>query len=143
MTSHLTHEDLPEADDPAASTLIASMNNPFVFGHPVRYIRLIETHISWILLTGTFAYKIKKPVDFGFLDFSTLEITPQSQVCTANLPRRNRDPRQRDQAAHRRQRRRHRVCRQDDRVSAVLPAEQSCRQSRIEPSNHRCGRRPD
>ncbi len=73
MTSHLTHEDLPEADDPAASTLIASMNNPFVFGHPVRYIRLIETHISWILLTGTFAYKIKKPVDFGFLDFSTLE----------------------------------------------------------------------
>jgi hypothetical protein len=36
MTSHLTHEDLPEADDPAASTLIASMNNPFVFGHPVR-----------------------------------------------------------------------------------------------------------
>ncbi|HBA65627.1 MAG TPA: aminoglycoside phosphotransferase, partial [Methylococcaceae bacterium] len=33
----------------------------------------METHISWILLTGEFAYKIKKPVDFGFLDFSTLE----------------------------------------------------------------------
>jgi aminoglycoside phosphotransferase family enzyme/predicted kinase len=34
---------------------------------------LIETHISWVLLTGEYAYKIKKPVDFGFLDFSTLQ----------------------------------------------------------------------
>ncbi|UCC57567.1 MAG: AAA family ATPase [Gammaproteobacteria bacterium] len=33
----------------------------------------METHISWVLLTGRFAYKIKKAVDFGFLDFSTLE----------------------------------------------------------------------
>jgi aminoglycoside phosphotransferase family enzyme/cytidylate kinase len=35
-------------------------------------VKLIETHISWILLTGMYAYKIKKPVNFGFLDFSTL-----------------------------------------------------------------------
>ena len=34
---------------------------------------MIETHISWILLTGEFAYKIKKPLDLGFLDFSTLD----------------------------------------------------------------------
>ena len=34
---------------------------------------MIETHISWVLLTGQYAYKIKKPVDFGFLDFSLLE----------------------------------------------------------------------
>ncbi len=34
---------------------------------------LVETHISWVLLTGQFAYKIKKPVNFGFLDFSTVE----------------------------------------------------------------------
>lgn len=33
---------------------------------------LVETHISWVLLTGPYAYKIKKPVNFGFLDFSTL-----------------------------------------------------------------------
>jgi len=33
---------------------------------------LIETHISWLLLTGQYVYKIKKPVNFGFLDFSTL-----------------------------------------------------------------------
>ncbi|RMG34652.1 MAG: aminoglycoside phosphotransferase [Gammaproteobacteria bacterium] len=35
--------------------------------------RLIETHISWVLLGGGFAYKLKKPLDLGFLDFSTLE----------------------------------------------------------------------
>lgn len=35
--------------------------------------RLIETHISWIVLAGDFAYKLKKPVDLGFLDFTTLE----------------------------------------------------------------------
>jgi aminoglycoside phosphotransferase family enzyme len=33
---------------------------------------MIETHISWVILTGTFAYKIKKSVKLDFLDFSTL-----------------------------------------------------------------------
>ena len=37
--------------------------------HPVT---LVETHISWVVLTGKFAYKIKKPVNLGFVDFSTL-----------------------------------------------------------------------
>jgi aminoglycoside phosphotransferase family enzyme/predicted kinase len=36
--------------------------------------RVAETHISWVLLTGRDAYKIKKAVDLGFLDFSTLEL---------------------------------------------------------------------
>jgi uncharacterized protein len=35
--------------------------------------QLIETHISWVLLVGDLAYKLKKPVRFGFLDFSTLQ----------------------------------------------------------------------
>ena len=34
---------------------------------------IFETHISIVLLAGDFAYKFKKPVNFGFLDFSTLE----------------------------------------------------------------------
>ena len=73
MTDHITHKSLPRADNPGASALIAALDNPLVFGHPVKYIRLIETHISWVILTGNYAYKIKKPVNFGFLDFSTLE----------------------------------------------------------------------
>jgi len=46
---------------------------PDVYDHPVHDLKLIETHISWVVLTGEFAYKIKKPVNFGFLDFSTLQ----------------------------------------------------------------------
>jgi hypothetical protein len=53
--------------------LIQALHNPACYGHPVQDIRVVETHISWVLLTGPFAYKIKKPVNFGFLDFSTLE----------------------------------------------------------------------
>ncbi|MCA9792047.1 MAG: AAA family ATPase [Candidatus Eremiobacteraeota bacterium] len=34
---------------------------------------IVETHISWVVLTGDYAYKIKKPLELGFLDFSTLE----------------------------------------------------------------------
>ncbi|MGR8941429.1 MAG: AAA family ATPase, partial [Gammaproteobacteria bacterium] len=56
------------------SNLIRGLMSPGAFPHPVSSIRLIETHISWVLLTGQFAYKIKKPVNFGFLDFSTLEL---------------------------------------------------------------------
>lgn len=36
-------------------------------------IELVQTHISFVFLTGHYAYKIKKPVDLGFLDFTTLE----------------------------------------------------------------------
>jgi len=62
---------------------ISSMLNPEVYDHPVGNIELIETHISWVLLTGDFAYKIKKPVNFGFLDFSTLE--KRHRYCEAEL----------------------------------------------------------
>ena len=53
--------------------LIAALMDASVYDHPVQEIRLVETHISWVILTGEFAYKIKKPVDLGFLDFSTLD----------------------------------------------------------------------
>ena len=43
------------------------------FLHPVTELKLFETHISWVVLTGLYAYKIKKPVNFEFLDYSTLE----------------------------------------------------------------------
>lgn len=36
-------------------------------------VEVVETHISWVLLSGNNAYKIKKAVNLGFLDFSTLE----------------------------------------------------------------------
>lgn len=56
-----------------SSELIKNLQNPALFDHPTPHFQVMETHSSWVLLTGTMAYKIKKPVDFGFLDFSTLE----------------------------------------------------------------------
>ncbi|SFK52605.1 hypothetical protein SAMN05216302_100873 [Nitrosomonas aestuarii] len=53
--------------------LIKSLMQPDVYHHPVKNIQLIETHISWVILTGDFAYKIKKPCNLGFLDFSSLQ----------------------------------------------------------------------
>ncbi|MBG0745048.1 MAG: AAA family ATPase [Planktothrix agardhii KL2] len=54
--------------------LIQQMLEPDFYPHPVQEpIELLQTHISFILLTGEYAYKIKKIVDFGFLDYSTLE----------------------------------------------------------------------
>ena len=38
---------------------------------------LIETHISWVILCDEYVYKIKKPVDYSFLDFSTIELHKQ------------------------------------------------------------------
>jgi len=58
---------------PDISPLIRAMLKPEFYDHPVQSCQLIETHISWVILTGDFVYKVKKPVDFGFLDFSTLE----------------------------------------------------------------------
>ena len=37
-------------------------------------VELVQTHISWVLLVGEFAYKIKKPLKLSFLDFSTLPL---------------------------------------------------------------------
>ena len=51
----------------------ALLYHPGCFDHAVEKLRLVETHISWVILTGAYAYKIKKPVNLGFLDFSTLK----------------------------------------------------------------------
>jgi len=53
--------------------LLNALQRADAYPHPVAGIRVVETHISWVLLTGEFAYKLKKPVKLGFVDFSTLE----------------------------------------------------------------------
>ncbi len=55
--------------------VIEQMLQPGFYPHPVTEpIQLVQTHISYVLLTGDFAYKVKKPMNFGFLNFSTLEL---------------------------------------------------------------------
>lgn len=53
--------------------LIQALQDPSLYDHPISQFEIIETHLSLVILTGTFAYKIKKPVYFPFVDFSTLE----------------------------------------------------------------------
>ena len=53
---------------------MSSLNKPSSYPHEIEEVDWRETHISWVVLTGEFAYKIKKPVDFGFLNFSSLAL---------------------------------------------------------------------
>lgn len=53
--------------------MIDELRDPARYPHPVERVELIETHISWVLLAGDYAYKLKKPVELGFLDFRCLE----------------------------------------------------------------------
>ncbi len=63
---------MPELTDHLPE-LIRNLRDPACYDHATGPVRLIETHISYLLLTGDFAYKLKKPLDLGFLDFSSLD----------------------------------------------------------------------
>ena len=52
---------------------IQALQQASAYPHPAPHIKLVQTHISYVLLAGDFVYKIKKPVNFGFLDFTTLD----------------------------------------------------------------------
>lgn len=66
-------QSLLAADQDAQAVLVRSLMEAASWPHPVRRVRALETHISHVLLAGQFAYKIKKPLSLGFLDFGTLE----------------------------------------------------------------------
>ena len=61
-----------ETVQPTIQGRIAEMMEPNLYGKGVKRVRLIQTHTSWVFLTGTHAYKVKKPVNFGFLDYTAL-----------------------------------------------------------------------
>jgi aminoglycoside phosphotransferase family enzyme/predicted kinase len=71
--------------------LIRALLDPSVYPHPVSKVELVQTHISFVLLAGDYVYKIKKAVDFGFLDYTTLakrryycreEVRLNSRLCS-------------------------------------------------------------
>jgi len=63
--------------------LVAGLLRPEAYPHPVHRVRLIETHISYVFLTGRFAYKVKKPVELGFLDYR--ELGARKRFCEEEL----------------------------------------------------------
>ena len=52
---------------------LSQLLDPRAYDHPVARIELVETHISWVILTGEFAYKIKRPVQHAFVDLRSPE----------------------------------------------------------------------
>lgn len=66
-----------------SQALIAALQNPALYPHAVDGFQVIETHISWVLLTGPYVYKMKKPVNFGFLDFS--DLSAREHFCNEEL----------------------------------------------------------
>src|SRR5690242_3260127 len=62
------------APDHPARRLVAALQDPECYPHSADGVQVVETHISWVLLAGEYAYKIKKPVDLGFVDFSTFDL---------------------------------------------------------------------
>jgi hypothetical protein len=62
-----------QADDITQGRLVHALLDTLRGKPGAKSVRLVETHISWVVLTGHYAYKIKKAVDLGFLDFSSLQ----------------------------------------------------------------------
>jgi len=67
----------------SGADLGARLRDPRCFGPEVEQVELVETHISWVLLTGAYAYKVHKPVVLPFLDFGTVEA--RRRDCEAEL----------------------------------------------------------
>ena len=63
------HKSSSSLDEP----LIAFLQSASSYPHRPQEVRLIQTHISWVFIASPFVFKVKKPVNLGFLDFSTLE----------------------------------------------------------------------
>jgi aminoglycoside phosphotransferase family enzyme len=58
---------------PELPPLIQALLDPLAYPNPPRQVELVQTQISYVFLAGDYVYKIKKPVEMGFLDYSTLE----------------------------------------------------------------------
>jgi aminoglycoside phosphotransferase family enzyme/predicted kinase len=79
----MMHEDPIRMPLTPLQHLVAALREPACYPHAAAEVAVHETHISVVLLAGDHAYKLKKPLDLGFLDFSTLE--KRRSACEAEL----------------------------------------------------------
>jgi aminoglycoside phosphotransferase family enzyme len=75
-------------DQPALADKVAFLRRPEAYAHEVGVVVLRETHMSWVFLAGDRVYKLKKPVRFPYLDFSTLERREAAARAEVSLNRR-------------------------------------------------------
>jgi len=75
----------------ALPPFVRALLDPAAYPHPADSVQLIQTHVSYVFMAGQHVYKVKKPVDFGFLNFSTLarrryycrqEVVLNSRLCS-------------------------------------------------------------
>ncbi|MBA4373331.1 MAG: aminoglycoside phosphotransferase, partial [Thermodesulfovibrio sp.] len=71
---HATGKTVKQKDvsNKGVPPLVLSLLQPDFYPHRPDSVKLVQTHISWVFLAGNLVYKIKKPLDFGFLNYSTL-----------------------------------------------------------------------
>jgi len=73
-------------------SVIQALQRPEAYPHEAQHIELVETHISCVFIAGPRTYKLKKAVNFGFLDFSSLEKRRQYCHQEVRLNRRLAEP---------------------------------------------------
>src|SRR5438067_12652286 len=66
-------EKSASAEDRQSQELVSFLEVPASYPHGPREVRSIQTHISWVFVASPFVFKVKKAVNLGFADFSTLE----------------------------------------------------------------------
>jgi len=79
-TANSTHA---VTDDLSIEALCKILQQPQTYPHEPDSIQLVQTHISVVALVPPFVYKVKKPVDFGFLDFTSLD--KRRSACEAEV----------------------------------------------------------
>ncbi len=83
LGAHVPAKRARRAEGPKPKSFPASLRDPRCFGAGVSEVGLVETHVSWVFLTGRHAYKVKKPVKLPFVDFSTLKL--RKRFCDEEL----------------------------------------------------------
>src|SRR5690348_18325390 len=73
LLSHGHADESAEAMSASLPGALAGLLEPRAYPHPVDEVELVTTHISWVLLAGDYAYKIKRPVRYPFIDLTSSE----------------------------------------------------------------------
>lgn len=79
---------LPSQSHMSLTDKVRFLSSPDAYPHHPRDVGAIETHMSWVFLTGSLVYKLKKPVRYSFLDFTTLAARKRHSAAELRLNRR-------------------------------------------------------
>lgn len=86
----MTPESVPSPVDVELAAKVAFLKRPDSYEEEpsLRVVEALETHLAWVFLTGRYAYKLKKPVRYPFLDFTTLAARRQDALDEVRLNQR-------------------------------------------------------